>query len=471
MPPPANVKFDSPLVVPVKQLIKRAPLFVDAGASVAQAAQAMQQARVGSVLVATEPPGIVTDRDLRGRVLAAGLGTKTCVAQVMSQPLKTIDAGAPTFAALRLMLEENIHHLAVTDEGTIVGVVSATDLLLHQGKNPIYLRGAIDSWTDLANDVNYAGEIGALVQALFDGGLAAVQISQIVSSLNDALVKRLVALAEAKLGAAPMSYSWIVFGSEGRLEQTLLTDQDNALIYAEESDAARSYFSALATHVVDGLIRAGFPPCAGGFMATNWCKPAAAWQELFGQWIRLPKPDALLDAAIFFDFRMVAGTLSLQSLDETVASAKAEKLFLANMARGAMDFYPPLGFFNRLRSENGRVDLKKGGIAPIVGLARVAALAAGSSDRSTLERLNAAKQSGALLSREDATSLGEIFPFFFQLRLQEQLKALAARKAVDHTISLADLSPMVRRHLKEAFVVIKQIQDALRAAWQLNRLG
>jgi CBS domain-containing protein len=197
MPPPVNVKFDSPLVVPVKQLIKRAPLFVDAGASVAQAAQAMQQARVGSVLVATEPPGIVTDRDLRGRVLAAGLGTKTCVAQVMSQPLKTIDAGAPTFAALRLMLEENIHHLAVTDEGTIVGVVSATDLLLHQGKNPIYLRGAIDSWTDLANDVNYAGEIGALVQALFDGGLAAVQISQIVSSLNDALVKRLVALAEA----------------------------------------------------------------------------------------------------------------------------------------------------------------------------------------------------------------------------------------------------------------------------------
>jgi CBS domain-containing protein len=206
-------------------------------------------------------------------------------------------------------------------------------------------------------------------------------------------------------------------------------------------------------------------------MATNWCKPAAAWQELFTQWIRLPKPDALLDAAIFFDFRVVAGTLSLQSLDETVASAKAEKLFLAHMARGAMDFYPPLGFFNRLRSENGRVDLKKGGIAPIVGLARVAALAAGSSERSTLERLNVARHSGALLSREDATSLGEIFPFFFQLRLQEQLKALAAGKAVDHTISLADLSPMVRRHLKEAFVVIKQIQHALRAAWQLDRLG
>jgi CBS domain-containing protein len=278
-------------------------------------------------------------------------------------------------------------------------------------------------------------------------------------------------LAEAKLGAAPVSYAWIVFGSEGRLEQTLLTDQDNALIYAEESDAARSYSNALAKLVVNGLIQSGFPPCAGGFMATNWCKPAAAWQDLFGQWIRLPKPDALLDAAIFFDFRAVAGTLSLHSLEKMIASAKAEKLFLSHMARGAMDFYPPLGFFNRLRSENGRVDLKKGGIAPIVGLARVAALAAGSSERSTLERLNAAKQSGALLSREDATALGEIFPFFFQLRLQEQLKALAAGSAVDHSISLADLSPLVRRHLKEAFVIIKQIQDALRTAWQLDRLG
>jgi CBS domain-containing protein len=130
-----------------------------------------------------------------------------------------------------------------------------------------------------------------------------------------------------------------------------------------------------------------------------------------------------------------------------------------------------LGFFHRLRSENGKVDLKKGGIAPIVGLARVAALAAGSGERSTLERLNAAKDSGALLSREDATALGEIFPFLFQLRLQAQLQALGAEQAIDHSVSLTDLSPRVRRHLKEAFVAIKRIQDAIRVAWQLDRLG
>jgi CBS domain-containing protein len=197
----------------------------------------------------------------------------------------------------------------------------------------------------------------------------------------------------------------------------------------------------------------------------------AAWQELFGQWIRLPQPEALLDAAIFFDFRAVAGALSLQTLDELIGSAKDQKLFLLHMARGAMDFFPPLGFFNRLRSDRGRIDLKKGGIAPIVGLGRIAALAAGSWERSTMERLGVAKQSGKVLSAEDASALSEIFPFLFNLRLQEQLSALSAGAGIDHTISLAALSPAARRQLKEGFITIKRIQEALRAAWHLDRLG
>lgn len=462
---------DSNLALPVKQLIKGAPLFVEASATIAAAAQTMQAGRIGSILVATDPPGIVTDRDLRGRVLAAGLAAETTVCQVMTQPLTMIDASASTFAALRLMLEENIHHLPVTEAGKIVGVVSATDLLVQQGKNPIYLRGFIDSLNDPARAAGYAEAIGQLVASLFNSGLAAINISQIVSSLNDALVKRLVALAMANLGAAPTPFAWIVFGSEGRLEQTLLTDQDNALIYAEESDAARTYFASLAEQVVDGLIRAGFPPCAGGFMATRWRKPLAAWQELFSQWIRLPRPDALLDAAIFFDYRVVSGNLSLTSLDEIIASAKSQKLFLAHLARGAMDFYPPLGFFNRLRSADGKVDLKRSGIVPIVGLARVAALAAGSLERSTLERLAVAKTSGALLSRDDATALGEIFPYLFQMRLQNQLQQLAATRAVDHSVKFAELSRLSRRHLKEAFVTVKDVQDGIRVAWQLDRLA
>ena len=462
---------DATLGLPVKNLIKRAPLFVQAGATVAEAAQAMQAARVGSVLIAGEPPGIITDRDLRGRVLAARLGTETSVSEVMTRPVITINASAPALAALRLMIEENIHHLPVTEEGKIVGVVSATDLLIHQGKNPLYLRSVIETLDDSERLGNYAEEIGQLANSLFHSGLAALQISQILSSLNDALVKRLVTLAIAKLGAAPTQFAWIVFGSEGRLEQALLTDQDNGLIYRDGSDAARTYFAALAQQVVDGLIQVGFPRCPGGYMATNWCKPLAEWQSLFSRWVSLPEPQALLDAAIFFDFRAVAGDLPLTTLDELIVLAKNEKRFLAQLAKDALGFHPPLGFFNRLQSEHGKVDLKKGGIAPIVALARVAALAAGSRQRSTLERLAVAAASGAVINRESARLLAEIFSALLQLRLREQLINHRANRPIDNRVLLTELSPLERGHLKEAFGVIKQIQDELRATWQLDRLA
>jgi CBS domain-containing protein len=471
MPNLDSPQSESFLTLPVKQLIKRPPLFIEASATVGQAAHAMQNARVGSILIATDPPAIVTDRDLRGRVLGAGLGPETAVTQIMSHPLITVDSEALVFTALHLMLEKNIHHLALTEEEKIIGIISSTDLLLQEGKNPLYLHGTIESLADPEQIVDYAGEIAELVEALLSGGLAAIHISQIVSSLNDALVKRLVDLTMKKLGTAPTPYAWIVFGSEGRLEQTLLTDQDNALIYAEESKTARAYFADVAKQVVDGLIRAGFPPCDGGFMATNWCKPLAAWQELFDEWTRVPKPGALLDAAIFFDLRRVAGTLSIEPLEDVIAGAKSRHLFLAHMARDALNFYPPLGFFNRLRSDRGRIDLKRGGIAPVVALARVAALAAGSRERSTLERLRIPADSSAFLSREDATALGEIFPFLFNLRLEQQVKSVVAKTAINHQVVLAELSTLTRRHLKEAFIVIKRIQDAVRTDWQLDRLA
>ena len=467
---PTTAPTSYTLTQPVKHLIKRAALFIESGATAQQAAKAMQDARVGSILIRTEPPGIVTDRDLRGRVLAEGLTGDTPVERIMTRPLKTIASDAPSFAALRLMLDENLHHLPVVEEGHIVGVISATDLLVHEGNNPLYLRAILEDLQEPAKLERYGQEVATLVQALFRGGLSALHISQLVSSLNDTLVRRLVYLAERVLGPPPTPFAWIVFGSEGRLEQTLLTDQDNALIYDDASPLSQSYFTAFAQRVVDGLIEVGFPRCPGGFMAIHWHKPLVEWQQLFEKWLRLPEPPALLDAAIFFDFRAVAGTLSLEPLEETVAEAKPHKLFLSYMARDAIKFRPPIGFFNRLRSDAGRVDLKKGGIGSIVALARVAALAAGSRERSTLERLEVAKVSAAMLSREDATNLAELFPFLFQLRLVQQLRCIQAGLPVGHDVRPADLSTLERRHLKEAFIAIREIQDGVRSAWQLDRL-
>ena len=217
--------LDSPqttagLTLPVKRLLKQPPLFVDPAATVQQAAAAMQNARVGSVLITTDPPGIVSDRDLRGRVLAASLGPQTAITQVMSRPLKTIDADVPAFTALRLMLEENIHHLPVIEEGKIVGVISSTDLLFQQSSNPLYLRQTLETLSEPL-ERRLLRKDGTTVDMLFESGLGAAQIGQIISSLNDVLVKRLVDSAQANLDAAP-AYAWIVFGSEGRWSKRCL---------------------------------------------------------------------------------------------------------------------------------------------------------------------------------------------------------------------------------------------------------
>jgi CBS domain-containing protein len=468
MPDQNSAQLDSTtLTVAVKNLIKTAPVFVAADASVADAARQMQRAHIGSVLVATEPPGIVTDRDLRGRVLAAGLGPETPVTRIMTRPIKTIDSDRLAFSALGLMVEENIHHLPVVEEGRIVGIISSTDLLFHQTNNPVYLRRVIDGLSEAAVIGRYAPAVAALAGALFQSGLGALQIAHIVSSLNDALVKRLVQLAEHELGAPPVPYAWIVFGSEGRMEQTLLTDQDNALVF-DETNEGQAYFSELSKRVVAGLIQAGFPPCAGGFMAVNWCKPLSEWRELFTKWIRLPEPQALLDAAIFFDFRAVAGSLSLDVLEETISPAKDQRRFLAHMLSGALAFRPPLGFFNRLRAPNGEIDIKMGGIAPIVSLARVMALATGSRERSTLERLSIASSSDSVVGHESARSLSEIFPFLLRLRLGAQLAARDNREIVDNRVDLATLSPFERNQLRDAFIIMKRIQEDIRAAWRLD---
>ena len=193
----------------------------------------------------------------------------------------------------------------------------------------------------------------------------------------------------------------------------------------------------------------------------EWCKPLNEWQALFIRHIQTPEPQALLDCAIFFDFRAVAGDLSLTPLEETLAGARHEKLFLSHMIRAALESRPPLGFFKRIRSDNGKVDLKKGGIVPIVALARAAALCAGSHERSTLARLAAAGEAGSLLNNDNARDLGDIYSFLLHLRLRRQLTEYRRKEPLDHAISLAELSTLERRHLQEAFVMIKLVQDAL----------
>mgnify|MGYP000391790088 FL=1 len=289
--------------------------------------------------------------------------------------------------------------------------------------------------------------------------------ARVVAGLNDALIRRLLQEAERTLGPPPVPYAFFVFGSEGRKEQALLTDQDNALALAEEGHEA--YFQALAERVVEGLVAAGIPPCPGGYMATRWRLSLARWQEVFARWMEAPEPQALLDAQIFFDLRPVGGSLSLAALERLIQEKAKAGVFLYHLAQAALAFRPPLGLFGRVRTEEGFIDLKRHALAPIVSLARVYALMAGSPARRTPERLKQGAEKGAV-SLELAERLEEAYAFFFHLRLKAQLQALKEGRPPGNRVVYKALSPLERRRALEGFRAILEAQEALALRFQIR---
>jgi CBS domain-containing protein len=448
------------LTTPIGSLVSGPPVTVSPETSAAETARAMRDAEASAALITGEPAGIVTHRDLGERVLAAGLAPSTPVRAVMSSPLERFPDTMPVFEALRRMLELEVHHLPVTRGEQVVAILQDTDLLRHQLRSPLPLLDRIEAMRRLA-DVprEYSREVASVAETLFAGGLGVAQIGGVLAALSDALTRRLLTLAERELGTPPCPYSWVVLGSEGRREQVLLSDQDNALVYLEDGREARAYFHSLAGLVVDALIEAGFPRCPGDYMATTWCKPLAEWEALFRQWVEVPEPHALLEAQVFLDFRGVHGGLSLEPLNRILVAGGRRERFLHNLARAVLRFRPPVGPFGRIRTADGWVDLKAGGIGGIVMLARLYALAGGSATRPTLKRLDAAADLGQL-SRAGAEILAESFRLLTRLRLQEQIRSLNRGEEPSNRVRPDALSPLERRRLLEALRAVRKQLDA-----------
>jgi CBS domain-containing protein len=455
------------ILLPVGSLVERPPVTIPAGASVLDAARVMRDERVSSVLLLSEPPAIVTDRDLRNRVLAAGLPLSTPALDVASRPVRTVPHGTPVYGAWQAMLEHGIHHLPVEREGRIIGLVTSTDLLRHHSHGPILTFKRVERMRSREALPGYGTDLAQMVAMLVRSGLPATHIARLVSQLNDALIRRLLVWAERDLGEPPCPYAFLVFGSEGRLEQTLLTDQDNALVYRDDDEAARSWFRRLAHTVVSDLVSAGFPPCPGGYMATNHAGSLSEWIARFASWVDTPKAEAILAAGIFFDHRSAGGGLDLAPLADVVARTHRNAPFLSHLARAAIAFRPPLGAFRRIELENGGVDLKKGGIAPIQGLARLWALDAGVRVTPTVDRLRAATAAG-LLDAETGEALEEAFVFLLGLRLREQIRALSEGRAPGNHVAVDALSPSEKRHLKEAFLAVRTAQKDAVSRYQVT---
>lgn len=467
---------------PVRALLRRAPVCVPPELPIRAAAQRMREHGVSSVLVTQDGAllGIVTDRDLRNRVLAVGLDPQRPVIEVATTALQTVDIGDAAFDALLLMARLNIHHVPVTDGGRVVGLISSTDLHQRQSDSAVVLAQAIHQQDDVEDLRQVASRIGALQRQLAAAGTSAHAMGRVVSAMTDALTVRLLQLAERKLGPAPVPYAWVAAGSQGRNEQTAKSDQDNCLVLDDAYDEARhgAYFEALARFVCDGLNACGYVYCPGEMMAmtAQWRQPLARWREYFRRWIDTPDPKALMLTCVFFDQRFVAGERSLLETlrAEVLARTPSQRIFLAHMVGNALTHTPPLNWLGHLQTirhgeHAGTIDLKHGAIVPIIDLARVYALAGGIAAVNTRERLLHSAESGEI-SAARARDLVDALEFLTTLRVQHQARLLEAGHAADNHLRLEELSDLERRHLKDAFAVVKDLQGVLEKRYLAGRL-
>lgn len=456
------------LVAPLRSVCSTPTVTCAPGTPIGEVLATMRERRIGSMVVIDErhsPLGIFTTVDVLDRVALARRPLDTPVAEVMSAPAETLEAGAPAYAAAQAMARRGIRHVVVVEEGRVYGVVSERDLYAMQRLSAGRVAKAIRRARDFAALTAAAGEVRELTAHLLAQGMNAAQLTALISSLNDALVQGAVDIAQARHDL-PARYCWLAFGSEGRGEQTLATDQDNGLILDDAADPAR--FLAFADEINRALERCGFPLCKGGVMAGNprWCLTRTQWRGTFADWIRNPVPDALLNAAIFFDLRAIAGEVQFaQELREGILERSATTpAFLRAMAENALQGRPPLTLLGGLETQGGTFDLKAGGRL-FVDAARVWSLARRLPQTGTTERLSAAAAAGALPA-DEAAAASEAFRILQALRLRHQFVDHPAAGA-ENRVAPEALSPVDRRVLKEALRLGGQLQQRLRLDFAL----
>ena len=457
---------------PIGSLIRRPVVTVEPSETVAEAAARMAAERVSSLLViGRDDLGIVTDRDLRSRVLATRSGPDTQVAEVATFPAKSLPADTLAGDALLAMFADDVHHFPVTGpDGSVVGVVTDTDLMGLGRHTPFAAKSAVSRATT-SEEVAQAGrELPALVVAMVEARADPVDVGRVVALVIDALTERLLRLGIERLGDPPCAWAWLALGSAARHEQALHTDQDHALTYDPASGVSDPdpYFAQLAEFVTAGLEAAGIPRCTGDAMAVHPTlrRPLDEYVDAFTEWMERADRHSTVLSSIGYDFRRVAGSLDAEpALDTAMRLARQRPSFVRALSRRALDLRPPTGFVRDLVVEAkgehaGRLDVKHGGITIVNSLARVWALRAGVTRKATTERLEGAAAAGQL-APDTARELAEAFHFLWDVRLSHQASQVAAGETPDDFIDPATLGPFTRTGLKEAFRAIARGQRQL----------
>ncbi len=483
-------KHNDMMISRVRKLLTRYPLIVEASATVQDTARQLGDAHASAVLVLDKPGenprytfrdsqerawqviGILTDSDFRKRVVAEGLPPDTPVGEVVSDRLISIQSDESIHEAMLCMLRNNIQHLPVLHRRSPIGIIHLSDIIRHETHSSFYLVSNIFNQSSAEGLARLAPDVRSAFIRMVEDGADSRMIGSALSTIGRSFSRRLLELAEEELGPPPVPYCFMAMGSLARNEQSIVTDQDNALVLSDDFvfEAHDAYFSELAKRVIDGLDACGYSYCTGGIMATNrqWRQPLSVWKGYFRDWMRDPTPERLLHSSIFFDLDSVYGENPyVEELQDLVAGiAPKSPLFLAAMARNALNRTPPLGFFRTFVMEkngkqNNSINLKRRGTAPMTDLIRVHALACGSRAQNSFTRLDDIDKT-QLLATGVSDKLRYALEFLSMSRIRHQVIDLRNDRSPDNTIEPENVSDSERHNLKDAFQLLSNAQKFLK---------
>ncbi len=481
------------LMTPVRKLIRREVVTASESVSIKEAAKIMSNARVSSLVLLNndhaksaadlEVKGLITDRDFRERAIIPGLSFSSPVKTIMSTNVITCQAEDHAFEAMLTMMRHDLHHLPVLSHKQVVGVINIGDIVQFESHGTVFLAREIFKQPDVTGLKRIAREMRLSFVQLVNEGANSHMIGSAMSGLGRNICQRLLQLGESEFGPPPVPYCFLVFGSMAREEQLIVADQDHAFVLHDDFIEAEhdAYFKSLAQFVSDGLSTCGYPYCSGDIMATNprWRQPLSVWQTYFENWIERPNPEALLHCSIFFDLAGIhgEGAYADQLTSLIRGKVKSSQRFLNCLAHNALLRTPPLGFFKTFVLEpdgehKHTFNLKRRGTAPISDLVRVHALACGSDALNTLERIDDI-HAADLLPEGTSDDLKEAMEFISMVRIRHQALQLEKELSPDNNIEPESLSRFERRHLKDAFQVLRNQQSFLRyltkgSGWRID---
>lgn len=468
----------------VRDFCQRDVVTCNASDKLVDAVGIMRAKNISSIVVVADgkPQGIFTDRDLRNKVVAQGKDPAgLTVGDIMHSPLLTIAEDDVLYEALYRMSRQKIHRLVVVDDdGHLSGIITDTDILRLQAHSPHQLVLDIEKAASINDLRQLHHRIQQLVVHMSGTGIAIRDLVKLIANLNDQVLIRLIGLLRAeKYPDLTDNFAFVVMGSEGRSEQTLSTDQDNAIVYDDSLSADEvARLEAFSVELIDSLIAIGVPPCPGGIMAKNaaWRRSLSDWKQTLNRWLTTPTPEHIMTGSMFMDLRTLYGRDELvQALrEQAFRTMSQDQGFLMRMAQNMTNFLPPLNWLGRIKLEksgpnHGKLDIKKAGIFAITDGIKALAIQARKLDGSTHDRMEALV-AAKVMKPADAADLRATFDFMVKLRLRGHVDALQNETTPNNYIALEQLNAMEKGELKLALEGVARFQSFIKHHFSLQLL-